>query len=140
MYKDKIAKLFQNKWVWLGGAVLLVAVLQFTGKPATPPKQGNIHIPQFSPVAQAGQKLFEKNCMACHGKNATGSRQGPPLVHRIYRPAHHADRSFYRAARRGVRAHHWPFGNMPPITTVTPDDVRKIITYIRELQQANGIS
>ena len=75
----------------------------------------------------------------CHGENATGTEQGPPLVHKIYEPGHHADASFYRAVERGVRSHHWPFGNMPPIPGVSRKDVTRILAFVRELQRANGI-
>jgi hypothetical protein len=39
----------------------------------------------------------------------------------------------------GVQAHHWRFGNMPPVEGITRAEVATIITYIRELQRANGI-
>ena len=100
---------------------------------------GTLKIPTFSAEAEAGQALFEENCMTCHGRHATGSDQGPPLVHRIYEPNHHADISFRLAVRNGVRAHHWPFGNMAPVEGVSDDDVIKITRYVRELQRANGI-
>ena len=80
---------------------------------------GTLKIPTFSAEAEAGQALFEENCMTCHGRHATGSDQGPPLVHRIYEPNHHADISFRLAVRNGVRAHHWPFGNMAPVEGVS---------------------
>jgi hypothetical protein len=40
----------------------------------------------------------------------------------------------------GVQAHHWRFGNMLAIEGLTRGDVTMIITYIRELQRANGIN
>ena len=100
---------------------------------------GTLTIPAFSAEAQAGQALFEENCMSCHGLHATGTDQGPPLVHRIYEPNHHGDASFRLAVRNGVRAHHWPFGNMAPVEGVSDDDAIKITRYVRELQKANGI-
>lgn len=51
-----------------------------------------------------------------------------------------ADLSFLMAAQRGVQAHHWRFGNMPPQEGVTQGDVKAIISYVRELQRANGIN
>ena len=63
---------------------------------------------------------------------------GPPLVHKIYEPSHHADFAFMRAAMQGVRAHHWKFGNMPKISEATSDDVTKIIPYVRWLATAGG--
>ena len=96
-------------------------------------------IPAFTAEAEAGQALFEENCVTCHGAHATGSDQGPPLVHRIYEPNHHGDMSFQLAVKNGVRAHHWKFGNMAPVDGVSPEDVIKITRYVRELQKANGI-
>jgi hypothetical protein len=64
----------------------------------------------------------------------------PPLVHIIYEPSHHGDESFQRAVAMGVRGHHWPFGDMPPVGGITRADVKMITFYIRELQLANGIN
>ena len=95
----------------------------------------------FSETAKIGQLAYEAKCAACHGTNAVGQDGvAPPLVHIIYEPSHHGDESFQRAAAMGVRAHHWPFGDMPPVEGVTRGDVTMIIAYIRELQRANGIN
>ena len=95
----------------------------------------------FSQSAQVGQLAYEAKCAACHGANAVGQDGvAPPLVHKIYEPSHHGDESFQRAAAMGVRAHHWPFGDMPPVEGVARGDVTMIIAYIRELQRANGIN
>ncbi len=93
----------------------------------------------FSATAQDGKILFDRNCAECHGENAAGSEKGPPLVHKIYEPGHHGDAAFYLAARNGVRAHHWPFGDMPPRPEVSDPEMAAIVAYVRELQQANGI-
>ncbi|MHA7774568.1 c-type cytochrome [Roseibium sp. M-1] len=100
-----------------------------------------VTVPQLSGDAQAGAALFAENCAACHGDNAAGREgSGPPLVHKIYEPNHHADGAFFMAAARGVRAHHWSFGDMPPVETVGETDVTKIVAYVRALQRANGIN
>ena len=88
---------------------------------------------------KAGEERFNRLCAGCHGLAGSGTTMGPPLVHKIYEPSHHADSAFLRAARKGVRAHHWKFGNMPKITEATSDDVTKIILYIRWLQRRAGI-
>ncbi|MEO0672551.1 MAG: cytochrome c [Pseudomonadota bacterium] len=106
-----------------------------TGKPIV-----SIKLPELTTVAKAGQRLFAENCASCHGVNAVGQAGvAPPLVHKIYEPSHHSDISFQRAAKYGVRAHHWPFGNMPAVANVSEEDVSKITLYVRELQRANGI-
>ena len=94
----------------------------------------------LSARAQLGRKTYEANCAACHGRNAAGQvGVAPPLVHIIYEPGHHGDESFQRAVVRGVRAHHWRFGNMPPVEGLTRKDVAAVVAYVRELQRANGI-
>ena len=89
---------------------------------------------------QGGEAKFNAHCSACHGPRASGTQQGPPLVHKIYEPNHHGDAAFLRAAEFGVKAHHWEFGNMPKIDGVTAADVEQITRYIRWLQRQAGIS
>jgi hypothetical protein len=48
--------------------------------------------------------------------------------------------SFVLAVKNGVRAHHWRFGDMPPVDGLTQSDVMNIVAYVRELQRANGIN
>lgn len=90
---------------------------------------------------QMGETAFNAKCAACHGDSGAG-RDGiaPPLIHKIYEPRHHGDMSFQLAAMNGVRAHHWPFGNMPAIEGVTPSDITTITAYIRAIQRVNGIN
>lgn len=99
-----------------------------------------INVPAFSAPATRGSKLFTTNCAVCHGQNAVGTNQGPPLVHKIYEPSHHGDQSFLAATQNGARQHHWQFGNMPAVPGVSRQDTTQIIVYIRELQRANGIN
>jgi mono/diheme cytochrome c family protein len=86
-----------------------------------------------------GETLFNKNCSMCHGQAGSGTTAGPPLVHKIYEPGHHGDAAFQMAVKNGVRAHHWGFGNMPPLAQVKPEEVDQIVKYIRHLQRQAGI-
>ena len=95
----------------------------------------------LSQNAQIGKLGFEAKCATCHGLNAAGQDGvAPPLVHIIYEPTHHGDETFQRAVAVGVRGHHWPFGDMPPVEGITRGDVTMIVAYVRELQRANGIN
>lgn len=95
----------------------------------------------LSADAQIGKRGFDAKCAVCHGANAAGQNGvAPPLVHNIYRPNHHSDAAFYLAAKNGVRAHHWKFGNMPPVKGLTEADLKYIARYVRELQRENGIN
>ena len=103
------------------------------------PSAAPVRVPELSSLAVKGREAFDANCAACHGENGSGTNQGPPLVHDIYNPGHHSDAAFVAAARRGVRRHHWSFGDMPPQPQVTDLELGAIIRYVRELQEANGI-
>ncbi len=121
------------------GALIMGVYFLFSGGGKKPDTSVAVKMPVLSSTAASGQAIFKINCSQCHGPNAGGTTQGPPLIHKYYEPNHHADGAFYRATTMGVRAHHWRFGNMPPIRTVTTQDVSKIIVFIRDVQKANGV-
>jgi len=120
----------------IGGAWLIIAKYSDNQDSASSP---DVKVPQFSRTGQLGEKVFAENCATCHGENAAGSQNGPPLVHKVYEPGHHSDGAFFLAMQRGVRQHHWRFGNMPPQPQVSTAGAKAIVRYIRELQVANGI-
>ena len=126
-----------------GGAYYLAVSSEDTGTHS--PGEGQamvaITVPDtLSDRAAMGRRAYDTVCATCHGDSATGRMGlGPPLVHKIYEPSHHGDMSFQLAVQQGVRAHHWDFGNMPPQDGLTRADVANIVTYVRELQRANGI-
>jgi mono/diheme cytochrome c family protein len=100
-------------------------------------------IPERPPLSAedlaAGAAVYEARCASCHGPEGTGSEVGPPLVHRVYEPRHHADFAFRLAIRQGVRAHHWRFGDMPPVPDLDDEQIGQVIGYIRHLQRQAGI-
>lgn len=105
-----------------------------------PGPMAEVVVPELTKELQAGEALFNENCASCHGKNAAGiNGVAPPLVHVIYEPSHHSDAAFVLAARNGVRAHHWRFGNMPPVEGVGESEIKQITSYVRVLQRVNGI-
>lgn len=96
----------------------------------------------FSAEAEAGRAYYNAVCASCHGIDAAGQDGiAPPFVHKIYEPSHHGDMAFVMAARNGVPAHHWPFGNMPPVEQrLTDAEIGAIVAYVRALQRENGIN
>lgn len=128
----------------LGSVALVVLVVWYAQRPGHDASAeidlATLTVPDLTAEQTAGKALFDGNCAECHGANAAGSDQGPPLVHRIYESSHHGDMAFVLAAAQGVRAHHWGFGNMPAIEGVTNEDVVQITAYVRALQRANGIN
>ena len=87
----------------------------------------------------AGKGVFDATCVSCHGPAGGGSILGPPLAHEFYKPSHHADIAFLFAIQRGVRAHHWRFGDMPAVEGVDQQQAEQVVAYIRWLQQGVGI-
>ena len=132
---------------WLLAALVLLAIVG-CGEESVPDydktesagaDDAPVIVPHLTGTALEGEGLFNANCSACHGLNAVGTSQGPPLLHRTYVPGHHPDMSFHNAVRNGVWQHHWSFGEMPPVGAVTPQEVDKVICYVREMQRVNGI-
>lgn len=115
--------------------VLQVAALSAQAQ-SMPPLRAS---PGLMPNPAVGKKLFAERCAQCHGADLRGSTSGPPLVHPIYKPSHHADIAFQLAVRNGSRAHHWRFGDMKPVPGLTPDDVAHITAYVRSEQRKAGI-
>lgn len=134
-FKDRLPSLIVLSVLVLG---LGVFALKFIGGSSSDTKV-TVKVPDLSPEAFQGKAVFVANCTQCHGQNAGGTDKGPPLVHDIYNPGHHADGAFFLAVKKGVRQHHWPYGNMPPQLQVAENKIPSIIRYVRELQQANGI-
>jgi len=124
------------------GNVALIAVLMIGFVSLAVHAQGK-SIPRpaagLMPNPSKGKSLFEKSCAQCHGADLHGTKEGPPLVHRIYKPSHHADIAFQLAVKNGSRQHHWNFGDMKPVEGVSPDDVAHITAYVRYKQREAGI-
>jgi len=122
-------------WFWIPLAVLGVASLTglAEGKGFPMPSPG------LMPNPAAGKALYERNCASCHGLDLKGSDKGPPFLHRVYQPSHHADLAFQLAVKDGARAHHWKFGDMEPVPELTPNDVAHITAYVRAEQRKAGI-
>lgn len=136
-----------RRGVLLAGTVIVAALglYMFANQKQAPvpggPPLATVVVPSLSAEEQTGEATYKARCASCHGVNAAGQDGiAPPLVHRIYEPGHHGDQAFLVAAQLGVRAHHWRFGNMPPVDGITEAEVASIVRYVRALQRANGIN
>jgi len=127
--------------IWATAALIAAWSLPATSQRIQdlPPSARGAQMPKLSPQAAAGRRAFDAHCAECHGRYGLGTDKGPPLLHAIYNPGHHADESFRSAVKQGVRQHHWRFGDMPPQPQVGDEQLAQIVRYVRELQQANGI-
>ena len=136
----------KRQWMLAAVAILVIGAIVWRlypqkAAPGTGAPIVDVTVPELDTLALAGKAAFDANCASCHGANAAGQDGvAPPLVHIIYEPNHHGDRAFYLAAQQGVRAHHWPFGDMPPVEGVSEAEIGRIVAYVRTLQRANGIN
>jgi mono/diheme cytochrome c family protein len=94
--------------------------------------------PQDPALVAAGSELYQAHCAECHGADLRGTDKGPSHLSQLYEPGHHGDGAFLVAVLRGVPAHHWNFGAMPPIQGLTPDNVEAIVAFVRERQRIDG--
>ena len=126
-------------WLWGAGSERTGTVnAQSADQPGTP--MVDVIVPELSGNAAIGARVYAARCSACHGANAAGNQgRGPPLVHPYYAGGHHGDMAFVMAAQRGVRSHHWRFGDMPPVEGITRAEVDMVIAYVQALQAANGL-
>ncbi len=85
-----------------------------------------------------GDPLYRTECGWCHGYDLRGTGAGPSLLSVVYEPGRHPDETFVLAARNGVVAHHWDFGDMDPVPGLSDDDMDRIIAFVRENQRIEG--
>jgi len=128
--------LFEASFKYAVILLLSVTSHQVAAKPLDP---ATIKTPKMTPELNVGKMNYDGLCASCHGVNAAGTDKGPTFLHKFYHPGHHGDGAFLIAPLKGVRAHHWSFGNMPPVEGITEGQIRKIIPYIRAIQKENGL-
>ena len=114
-------------------------VASFTMLPVQAAQSSAAEAPRVPFQYSLGVQKYQKMCSSCHGQWLEGTGMGPPLLHPFYKPSHHGDPSFYRAALQGVKAHHWEFDDMPAVPGATKQDMDAIIPFIRWLQREKGL-
>ena len=128
-----------KKSIWASAAAILIGATYFIGfQPRAMAQSVDGVAIELSELALAGQELYNDTCADCHGVDLNGTDKGPGFLNGIYAAGHHSDMAFILAVKMGTRAHHWRFGPMPPQDGFTNEQIGEIITYIRELQAANG--
>ena len=114
-----------------------IVVAACSGDGATGAGDSNIPVQDTELVAQ-GEPLYQASCASCHGADLRGTDKGPSHLSIVYEPNHHGDGAFVLAALRGVRQHHWGFGDMAPVPGLSEEDLEAIVAYVREQQRLNG--
>lgn len=126
-------------WIGIGGlvAILVIAVVGFGGD-STDTGSGTGIAVQDPDLVAAGEPLYQASCAVCHGTDLRGTDKGPSHLSVVYEPNHHGDAAFVLSVQNGVRAHHWPFGDMAPVPGLSDEDLEAIVAYVRENQRISG--
>ncbi len=126
-------------WIGIGAliVVLVVAVVGFGGNSSETDAGTGIPV-QDPDLVAAGAPVYQASCAVCHGTDLRGTDIGPSHLSVVYEPNHHGGTAFVLAAQNGVSAHHWSFGDMPPVPGLTDEDLEAIVAYVRENQRING--
>ncbi len=132
------------KSVWLGTITLFCFVGCSDGQGETSSKHAShegtvqeivVSREVLKPVPdefKAGEERFNDLCARCHGMAGRGTNMGPPLVHKIYEPSHHADFAFMRA--RPCRASGLTTGN----SETCPKFPKPRLTTLRRSSPTSG--
>lgn len=129
-------------YLWMGLTILILIVLTFFtmwGREKISIR-ASPNIPELSTLAQAGRVIINTQCKECHGVDGTGySRNGPPLLHPMYRSEIYPDHHFKRVLREGRPQKNWRFGPMPAQPQLSDADMNGIIAFVREVHTATGV-
>lgn len=117
-------------------AALVVATLLGACSVSVPVAEGG---ELDSELVAAGEALYAASCAECHGADLRGTERGPSHLSQVYAPNHHGDAAFLAAVQRGSPAHHWTFGDMPPIEGLDQEDATAIVAYVRQVQEREGL-
>ena len=120
----------------LGSVAAAIAIAIFLGACASEDPELEVIVPLAADAD--GATVYEARCASCHGTDLRGTDKGPSQLSIVYEPGHHGDDSYRSAIRNGAQQHHWPFGDMPAIESITDDQIEAVISYIRGQQGRLG--
>ena len=118
-------------------ATIVLALAGITAALAACGSDGDSRVDELATDAD-GATVYAARCASCHGDDLRGTDRGPSHLSIVYEPGHHDDVSYRAAIRNGVRQHHWPFGDMPPVEDITDAQIEEVIGFIRGEQRRLG--
>ncbi len=88
---------------------------------------------QTTSYRSIGHQLFTANCAQCHGKDATGGGSAPTLNSREFLKGA-TDDQIFALVSGGVSGTEMPAWSLDFGGTLTAEQVREVVTYLRSLE------
>ena len=88
---------------------------------------------QTASYTDIGRQLFATNCAQCHGSDATGGGTAPTLNSREFLKTT-TDDQIFALVSGGVSGTEMPAWSLDYGGTMTAEQVRQLVTYLRSLQ------
>ena len=88
---------------------------------------------QTASYTDIGRQLFVANCAQCHGNDATGGGTAPTLNSREFLKST-TDDQIFALVSGGVSGTEMPAWSLDYGGTMTAEQVRQLVTYLRSLQ------
>jgi len=128
------------KWMLMLLALIIVLTAGTLWKREKISLKATPHFPELTVSGKLGRIIVNEQCAECHGEDATGnSRNGPPLMHPMYREEIFPDFHFRRVLKEGRPSRAWQFGPMPAQPQLSDEDITNVIAFIREVHDATGV-
>ncbi|WP_316857964.1 cytochrome c [uncultured Cohaesibacter sp.] len=86
-------------------------------------------------IRREGLRLYNANCLSCHGVNGRSTSFGPALTDAIYHKDSLSDQAFIQAVVYGAEQKQWTYGPMEPIKTLSQTEIAMILAYVRAEQE-----
>ena len=104
----------------------VAALVTWPGKPVAAPSAPRLTAEETKRFA-AGQEIYKNTCAACHQPDGLGKEKiAPPLVNSRFVTGNSAI-----AVRILLAGKEGPTGLMPPLATLTDEQIASVLTYIR---------
>src|SRR5258708_31510931 len=109
-------------------AILVVALAEFICVRQTQAQQHDLWEDDFKSNSLPGRKTFNSTCAGCHGLDGGGGKTSPNIANNA-KVEHLSDAGVAEIISKGI-----PGTGMPAFRSLTPPQVRALVSYIRILQ------
>ena len=124
-----------NRYLVMGLVFMLVLVAGFVAyRVREPSLRADATSSQRATYTKLGKQLFANNCADCHGDNGSGGGGAPTLLSKEFL-ANTSDEQIHALIAGGVSGTEMAAWGLDFGGTMTDEQVRQVVTYLRSLEQ-----